>query len=73
MFGWIFASHQVGAALAASGAGLVRTQLGSYDVAWIGAGALCLVAAGLSVLLQRTPVPAAGRHAGPKRHAGACA
>ena len=61
VFGWIFASHQVGAAFAASAAGLLRTELGSYDVAWIGAGALCLVAAGLSVLLHRVPAAAAGR------------
>ena len=62
VFGWVFASHQVGAALAASAAGLVRTTTGSYDPAWIGAGALCLVAAGLSlsVRVSRTPpvVPA---------------
>ena len=52
VFGWVFASHQVGAALAASAAGLVRTSTGSYDAAWIGAGALCLVAAGLSVSVR---------------------
>ena len=52
VFGWVFASHQVGAALAASAAGLVRTTTGSYDAAWIGAGALCLVAAGLSVSVR---------------------
>ena len=66
VFGWVFASHQVGAALAASGAGLIRTELGSYDIAWIGAGALCVVATGLSVLLRRpepvaqVPVPRGG-------------
>ena len=52
VFGWVFASHQIGAALAATGAGLVRTTTGSYDAAWIGAGALCLVAAGLSVSVR---------------------
>jgi predicted MFS family arabinose efflux permease len=57
VFGWVFASHQVGAALAASAAGLVRTTTGSYDLAWLGAGALCVVAAGLSlsVRVHRTP------------------
>lgn len=49
VFGWVFAGHQVGAAAAAGAAGLVRTSLGSYDVAWFGAGALCLVAAALSL------------------------
>ena len=52
VFGWVFASHQVGAALAASAAGLVRTTTGSYDLAWIGAGALGLVAAGLSLSVR---------------------
>ena len=31
VFGWVFASHQIGAAVAATGAGLVRDQLGDYD------------------------------------------
>jgi predicted MFS family arabinose efflux permease len=62
VFGWVFASHQVGAALAASAAGLVRTTTGSYDAAWVGAGALCLVAAGLSVSVRarRTQVDSPG-------------
>jgi predicted MFS family arabinose efflux permease len=58
VFGWVFASHQVGAAAAALGAGLLRTGTGSYDAAWIGAGALCLVAVGLSMSI-RTGTPAA--------------
>ena len=57
VFGWVFASHQIGAAFAASAAGLVRTELGSYDVAWLGAGALCLVAAGISLILRRPAAP----------------
>ena len=65
VFGWVFASHQVGAAIAASGAGLLRTELGSYDVAWLGAGALCVVAAGLSVLLRRPPAVRPCRSRGP--------
>ncbi|MCW2613826.1 MAG: transporter [Frankiales bacterium] len=52
VFGWIFASHQLGAAVAASAAGLLRTELGSYDLAWVGAGALCLAAAALSLSLR---------------------
>ncbi|MFI6321755.1 MFS transporter [Nonomuraea sp. NPDC050556] len=51
VFGWVFASHQVGAAIAAVGAGLTRDHLGGYDAAWYGAGALCLLAAGLSVAI----------------------
>ncbi|MER7213061.1 MFS transporter [Streptosporangium sp. NPDC000239] len=49
VFGWVFASHQVGAAIAAVGAGLTRDLFGAYDLAWYVAGALCLVAALMSV------------------------
>jgi sugar phosphate permease len=45
VFGWIMASHQIGAALAASVAGVIRTSEGSYDHAFILAGSLCLVTA----------------------------
>ncbi|QGN50528.1 MFS transporter [Micromonospora sp. WMMC415] len=62
VFGWVFAAHQVGAAIAATGAGLVRDQLGSYALAWYVAGALSIGAAVLSLLLRRwrvaPPVPA---------------
>jgi MFS family permease len=47
VFGWIFASHQIGAAIAAFGAGAVRTWFGTYQGAFMGAGLLCLIAAGL--------------------------
>jgi hypothetical protein len=53
VFGWVFASHQIGAAVAASVAGALRTSLGSYDMAWYGAGALCLLAAGFSLGIGR--------------------
>jgi sugar phosphate permease len=45
VFGWVLASHQVGAALAASFAGFIRTTEGSYDRAFIIAGGLCLATA----------------------------
>ena len=44
MFGWIAAMHQMGAATAAWGAGLIRMGTGSYLGAFMAAGALCLVA-----------------------------
>ena len=34
VFGWVFASHQVGAAVAAAGGGLVRDLQGDYDLAF---------------------------------------
>jgi MFS family permease len=51
VFGWVFASHQFGAAAAASAAGLLRDQLGAYDWAWYGAGGLALLASLLSLML----------------------
>jgi MFS family permease len=51
VFGWVFASHQFGAAIAASAAGLVRDRLGDYDIAWYGAGALAMLASLLSLML----------------------
>jgi MFS family permease len=52
VFGWVFASHQVGAALAAVGAGAVRDVRGSYDLAWFIAGGLCVAAALLSLSIR---------------------
>ncbi|WP_199521643.1 MFS transporter [Jiangella anatolica] len=53
VFGWVLASHQIGAALVAFGAGLTRDAYGSYDAAWIGAGALCAMAAAMSLAIRR--------------------
>lgn len=58
VFGWVFAGHQLGAATAAYGAGLVRTATASYMPAFALAGLLCLIAAALSLLLA----PPAPRH-----------
>ncbi|WP_328465598.1 MFS transporter [Actinoplanes sp. NBC_00393] len=51
VFGWVFASHQFGAAVAATSAGLVRDQFGAYTWAWYGAGALAILASILSLML----------------------
>jgi MFS family permease len=59
VFGWIFASHQVGAAAMALVAGVVRDTVGAYDLAWQVGGALCLLAGGLSLMVRREPVLAA--------------
>ncbi len=45
VFGWIFAAHQLGAGFAAFTAGVIRTELGSYQFAFVGAGVLCIAAA----------------------------
>ena len=63
MFGWIVAAHQLGAATAALGAGLIHTRLGDYTVAFWAAGALCLVAAALVFGLGRPASIPDGRRA----------
>ncbi|NUT95303.1 MAG: MFS transporter [Saccharothrix sp.] len=61
VFGWIFASHQLGAAFAATAAGLTRDHFGNYHPAWYAAGALSIGAAFLSMKVRRktpaTPTP----------------
>jgi MFS family permease len=52
VFGWVFASHQVGAAFAATAAGLVRDLFGDYAYAWIGGAILCVVAAVFSYVVK---------------------
>ena len=59
VFGWIFAGHQLGAASAAFGAGLVRSELATYVPAFIVSGMLCLVGAGLVLSLRRAGKDAA--------------
>jgi predicted MFS family arabinose efflux permease len=44
IYGWIGASHQLGASMAAFGAGAIRTELGEYRLAFVIAGVLCLIA-----------------------------
>ncbi len=53
VFGWVFASHQFGAAIAALMAGLIRDNTGEYTLAWFGAAALCAVAAVISLTIRR--------------------
>ena len=55
VFGWVFAGHQVGAAFAAYGAGLTRTEIGTYLPAFFIAGGLCLIAAVLALCIGRRP------------------
>src|SRR6201999_693159 len=57
--GWIFAGHQLGAGTAAFGAGLSRTVLLSYLPAFFAAGALCIIAASLTLAISRPPKAAA--------------
>ena len=69
VFGWVFASHQIGAAVIAGGAGLIRDHFGDYALAWYGAGLLCLLATAFSVSIRRNAPeePTADRGADPAR------
>jgi MFS family permease len=58
VFGWVFAGHQLGAALAAYGAGFTRTALGTYLPAVFSSGVLCLVAALLIITVRKSAQPA---------------
>ena len=62
VFGWIFAAHQLGAGFAAYGAGFIRTELGSYSLAFQASGILCIIAAlaflGSRRRVQQAPVAA---------------
>ena len=53
IYGWIGASHQLGASMAAFGAGAIRTELGDYRVAFLIAGLLCLIAGASFLLVGR--------------------
>jgi hypothetical protein len=59
VFGWVFASHQLGSAVAAFGGGVIRDVTGSYDLAWFLAGGLCLLAAVASISIRRNLPPPA--------------
>jgi len=59
VYGWVFASHQLGAAFAASMAGYLRTIHGDYVLAFTGAGMLSLLAAAMC-LFMGSSAPLAG-------------
>lgn len=54
IFGWIFTGHQIGAATAAIGAGVLRTQLDSYLQAFLIAGLACAASALMALTIGRS-------------------
>jgi MFS family permease len=62
LYGWIFFSHMVGAALAAYAGGFFRQILGDYHLIFISAAILGFIAVALSLRISRSgrraPVPA---------------
>jgi sugar phosphate permease len=55
VYGWIFMSHQIGAAVMASAAGALRTALGDYQLAFLSGGIIAMIAAGLAWQIRPTP------------------
>ncbi|MEU0657520.1 MFS transporter [Streptomyces lavendulocolor] len=53
VFGWVLASHQIGAAVVAFAGGWARDVFGSYDVVWYASGALCAAAALMALVIRR--------------------
>ncbi|WP_412080281.1 MFS transporter [Streptomyces sp. SJL17-1] len=53
VFGWVLASHQVGAAVVAFAGGVARDVFGRYDVVWYASGALCAAAALMALVIRR--------------------
>jgi len=55
LFGWIFFAHQIGAGLASYVGGLVYDLTGTYDWAFISAGVLGILAAGMVLAIREEP------------------
>ncbi len=55
VYGWVFASHMIGAGVAAAFAGWIRDSQGSYTIAWYTAAGLCLIAAASMFLIKNVP------------------
>lgn len=54
VFGWVFAAHQIGAAISAFAAGVSRDVFGTYTYAWWAGAAMCVVAAVFSIVVAST-------------------
>lgn len=52
---WIACGHQIGAAVAALGAGVIRSATGSYFGAFLISGLACLLASALVLRIARRP------------------
>lgn len=55
VYGWLFAFHMLGAAIAATFAGWIRETNGDYEVAWYVAAVLCFIAMASLFLLRKIP------------------
>ncbi|MBN6889529.1 putative MFS family arabinose efflux permease [Cytobacillus horneckiae] len=53
VYGWIFAAHQAGAAVASFGGGVIFERFNSYAYAFLGAGALCFLASLFVIVIKK--------------------
>jgi len=63
--GWIFLSHQIGAAVGALTGGILYDRAGNYTLAFHSAAALALVAGMLVLAIRPAPLGGSPRPAGP--------
>jgi len=57
IYGWVFAAHQLGAAMLAYLGGVMRDSLGNYTLAFISSGVLALCGGVMAMRIDRTPRP----------------
>ena len=57
VYGWVFAAHMVGAAIAAWVAGVVRDSVGDYAAAFVAAGWIAIIAGFAALAIRRTRPP----------------
>jgi len=66
VYGWIFMSHQIGAAIMASGAGAIRDFVGDYQSAFLSGGFIAMIAAGLALQIKPKQQPITSAPAAPQ-------
>ena len=69
VYGWIFMSHQIGAAIMNISAAAIRDYLGEYNTAFLAGGFIAMIAAGLALQIkpkprEASPPPASAQPAG---------
>ena len=58
VYGWVFAAHMLGAAIAAWAAGIVREHIGDYAPAFIAAGWIAIITGFAALAIRRPERPA---------------
>jgi MFS family permease len=57
VYGWVYASHQIGGSIAVLGAGIMRQQLGNYSLSFYIAGIACVATSFLVLMISKTMSP----------------